>query len=547
MRSSSAGRTCSPATGRTASGGPDADGWFRTGDIAYADPDGDLFLVDRTKELILVSGFNVYPREVEQVLATHPDVHEVAVIGVAHPYTGETVKALVVPRKGTSPSADELDRARGAPAGPVQVPDLVELVDRAAALVERQGRQGPVARPRRRALMAPRPRHRGSSSWSGPAATCARTRSLWSTRSAARSTSGGGPATSRMSRSRSGRVDRPDPGRPGRRSRARRAAGRPRPVAPRAAADAQLGTDSACSSHSRWVLSEAWVSATSAVVAGRLGAGQPRLELLDGLAQPDDQWRVGRDDRPGRGGRLADPALRVLERVLEAPARLAWHVADLLPPVVDRAQPLAGAGRVGSGVERLGLGNERLLGLEVGHLLLVAGAEDLGAAGEEGVLRRLEPRPEPVVDLARCAAGGLPLGHQVAEPSRGRRPLGRLGELLGLAGQPLLALRAASPRCCSSVAKWLRRRASKRRRAAEKLAHSSPSVVRSTPRIVFQVSTMARNRSLVPRQSSLAGEPLRLGDQLPLPVGGGRCCGSTLLTAGAPSARRPSRARRRAG
>jgi long-chain acyl-CoA synthetase len=94
--------------------GPDADGWFRTGDVAYADPDGDLFLVDRVRELILVSGFNVYPREVEDVIATHPAVAEVAVIGIPHPYTGETVKALVVPRaEQTLTSDDVIDWAAG--------------------------------------------------------------------------------------------------------------------------------------------------------------------------------------------------------------------------------------------------------------------------------------------------------------------------------------------------------------------------------------------------------------------------------------------------
>jgi long-chain acyl-CoA synthetase len=81
-------------------GGPDAHGWFHTGDVAYADAEGDLFLVDRIRELILVSGFNVYPREVEDVITTHPDVAEAAVIGVPHPYTGETVRALVVARPG---------------------------------------------------------------------------------------------------------------------------------------------------------------------------------------------------------------------------------------------------------------------------------------------------------------------------------------------------------------------------------------------------------------------------------------------------------------
>jgi long-chain acyl-CoA synthetase len=81
--------------------GPDAEGWWRTGDVAYADDDGDLHLVDRRKELILVSGFNVYPAEVESVLSAHPEVVEAAVIGRPDPRTGdETVLAYVVPRPG---------------------------------------------------------------------------------------------------------------------------------------------------------------------------------------------------------------------------------------------------------------------------------------------------------------------------------------------------------------------------------------------------------------------------------------------------------------
>ena len=110
-------------------GGADADGWFRTGDIAYADADGDLFLVDRLRELILVSGFNVYPREVEDALLTHPDIAEVAVLGVPHPYTGETVKALVVPREGAAlTAADVIDYAAGRLAR-FKCPTSVELVD----------------------------------------------------------------------------------------------------------------------------------------------------------------------------------------------------------------------------------------------------------------------------------------------------------------------------------------------------------------------------------------------------------------------------------
>jgi long-chain acyl-CoA synthetase len=76
------------------------DGWLKTGDMATADDDGYLYLVDRVKDLIIVSGFNVFPAEVEEMLVTHPDVVEAAVVGVAHPHTGEAVKAYVVGRPG---------------------------------------------------------------------------------------------------------------------------------------------------------------------------------------------------------------------------------------------------------------------------------------------------------------------------------------------------------------------------------------------------------------------------------------------------------------
>jgi long-chain acyl-CoA synthetase len=81
--------------------GPGPDGWWATGDVAYADDDGDLHLVDRRKDLILVAGFNVYPAEVEAVLSAHPQVAEAAVLGRAEPGTSdETVLAYVVTRPG---------------------------------------------------------------------------------------------------------------------------------------------------------------------------------------------------------------------------------------------------------------------------------------------------------------------------------------------------------------------------------------------------------------------------------------------------------------
>ncbi len=85
-----------------------SDGWLRTGDIAITDADGFLYLIDRAKDLIIVSGFNVYPKEVEDVLGEHPGVAEVGVIGVPHPHTGEAVKAFVVVRSGVRLDEDAL-------------------------------------------------------------------------------------------------------------------------------------------------------------------------------------------------------------------------------------------------------------------------------------------------------------------------------------------------------------------------------------------------------------------------------------------------------
>jgi long-chain acyl-CoA synthetase len=77
-------------------GGPDADGWYATGDVAFVDDEGDLHIVDRRKDVIIVSGFNVYPHEVESVLTQHPGVAEAAVVGADDERTGEAVVAYVV-------------------------------------------------------------------------------------------------------------------------------------------------------------------------------------------------------------------------------------------------------------------------------------------------------------------------------------------------------------------------------------------------------------------------------------------------------------------
>jgi long-chain acyl-CoA synthetase len=106
-----------------------ADGWLHTGDVGVADADGWLSLVDRAKDVIIVSGFNVYPGEVEQVLGGHPDVADVAVIGEPHPRTGETVVAYVVAKPGTHPDSVELVRHAGRRLARYKLPTRVELVE----------------------------------------------------------------------------------------------------------------------------------------------------------------------------------------------------------------------------------------------------------------------------------------------------------------------------------------------------------------------------------------------------------------------------------
>ncbi len=86
----------------------DEDGWFRTGDMAKVDEDGYFFIVDRKKDLIIRGGYNVYPREIEEVLYEHPAIQEAAVLGVPDESLGEEVGAAVVLKKGESLDADEI-------------------------------------------------------------------------------------------------------------------------------------------------------------------------------------------------------------------------------------------------------------------------------------------------------------------------------------------------------------------------------------------------------------------------------------------------------
>lgn len=105
------------------------DGWFRTGDAGYLDEEGYLYLTDRLKDMIVSGGENVYPAEVENVLAAHPAVADVSVIGVPDQRWGETVKAVVVPAPGaTVDEAELIAHARASLAG-FKCPTSVDVVD----------------------------------------------------------------------------------------------------------------------------------------------------------------------------------------------------------------------------------------------------------------------------------------------------------------------------------------------------------------------------------------------------------------------------------
>ena len=103
------------------------DGWLRTGDIARMDGDGYFYIVDRLKDIIIASGFNIVPREVEEVLFEHPKVQEAVVAGVPDAYRGETVKAYVVLRPGETTTADELIAFCAERLAPYKVPKQVEF------------------------------------------------------------------------------------------------------------------------------------------------------------------------------------------------------------------------------------------------------------------------------------------------------------------------------------------------------------------------------------------------------------------------------------
>jgi long-chain acyl-CoA synthetase len=105
------------------------NGWFHSGDIGYVDADGDFYIVDRKKELIIRGGYNVYPREVEEALYTHPAVAEAAVIGIPDTRLGEEVQAVIALRPGVKASADEIIAHCRERVAAYKYPRIVKIID----------------------------------------------------------------------------------------------------------------------------------------------------------------------------------------------------------------------------------------------------------------------------------------------------------------------------------------------------------------------------------------------------------------------------------
>ena len=105
------------------------DGWFRSGDLGRKDDDGYYYIVDRSKDMIIRGGYNVYPREIEEVLMTHPAVSLAAVIGVPHESHGEEIKAVVIRTRTSTLTEDELVEWGKEQMAGYKYPRIVEFVD----------------------------------------------------------------------------------------------------------------------------------------------------------------------------------------------------------------------------------------------------------------------------------------------------------------------------------------------------------------------------------------------------------------------------------
>ena len=105
------------------------DGWLRTGDLGFLDADGYVTIVDRKKDMIIASGFNVYPKEIDELLMTHPKVLEVCTIGIPDEYRGENVKTYIVVKPGQTLTEDEVKAFCRDSMAAYKVPRIVEFID----------------------------------------------------------------------------------------------------------------------------------------------------------------------------------------------------------------------------------------------------------------------------------------------------------------------------------------------------------------------------------------------------------------------------------
>ena len=105
------------------------DGWFYTGDIGYMDDEGYLFIVDRKKDMIIAGGYNIYPRDIDEVLYGHPKIQEACAIGLPDPYRGETVKAFIVTKPGETLTEEEVIAFCKEKLAAYKVPKLVEFME----------------------------------------------------------------------------------------------------------------------------------------------------------------------------------------------------------------------------------------------------------------------------------------------------------------------------------------------------------------------------------------------------------------------------------
>jgi long-chain acyl-CoA synthetase len=127
----------------------DSDGWFKTGDMARVDEEGYFFIVDRKKDMIIRGGYNVYPREIEDVVYEHPAVLEAAVIGVPHDDLGEEVAAVVALKDGATATPDEIRAWLKERVAAYKYPRHVWIVDELP--------KGPTGKILKRAISRPEP------------------------------------------------------------------------------------------------------------------------------------------------------------------------------------------------------------------------------------------------------------------------------------------------------------------------------------------------------------------------------------------------------